>query len=350
MNFRKVSSFRTMQAPGEQLAIAIWTTVADKGIGGLLAPGHRWVMGKVDIALDRDRHLKLAQAERDGKAILSGAKRLKGRNRLVDVPQESKSSAAETPLDEMLRRNVLAEQMRREVNVAKAILRAEAAALAGEVGRAENETDTTADREVDDDWLYRWRDSASTVSDEMLQELWGRVLAGEVKAPGAFSLRTLEFLKNLSADEAGLIEKMAPYVIDDSYMYGGRGPDTLLERHGLTFSALLELDELGIIVRDVNFHYQVRSSQGTSLQAYNRLLLVTTITGGDEPLDLPVHKLTPVGRQLLKLGSFSPNEAYFRAVGLDIKGKGFRVSVARYRSSYKLMKGTMINYFDEEEL
>ena len=36
------------------------------------------------------------------------------------------------------------------------------------------------------------------MSSEELQTLWGRTLAGEIKSPGSYSLRTLDFLKNLS--------------------------------------------------------------------------------------------------------------------------------------------------------
>ena len=47
------------------------------------------------------------------------------------------------------------------------------------------------------------------MSSEELQTLWGRVLAGEIKSPGTFSLRTLEFLKNTSHEEALKIAKLA---------------------------------------------------------------------------------------------------------------------------------------------
>ena len=68
--------------------------------------------------------------------------------------------------------------MRAEVNVAKAVLSAEAA--------LEDDPQKPPDRRVDEDWLFRWRDSASKVSVAELQALWGRVLAGEIKSPGTF--------------------------------------------------------------------------------------------------------------------------------------------------------------------
>ena len=229
-----------MEAPGEKLAIRIWETVTEKGIGGLLEPWHKRRIGKAAIDLDRTRRLALAQVEQDVKAIESGTKRLEG-SRLVDVSPESESAPAPT-LAERLQHNLVADQMRREVNVARAVLHAEAAALEeGEQG------EPPPDRKVDDDWLYRWRDSASTVSNERLQDLWGRVLAGEVKSPGTFSLRMLEFLKNLSQEEAQLIEKLAPFVVDGSFVHRDWSADRhdSLEPHGISAGDLMMLDNLG---------------------------------------------------------------------------------------------------------
>ncbi len=52
------------------------------------------------------------------------------------------------------------------------------------------------------DWYTRFYESASGISDEEMQRLWAKLLAGEIRRPGSFSLRTIETLKNLSASEA----------------------------------------------------------------------------------------------------------------------------------------------------
>lgn len=65
---------RPMEGPGEKLRIRIWKTVIEKGIGGLLAPGHKRRMGSAEIDVERRRLLTLAQTEQDVKAIESGTK------------------------------------------------------------------------------------------------------------------------------------------------------------------------------------------------------------------------------------------------------------------------------------
>jgi hypothetical protein len=65
-----------------------------------------------------------------------------------------------------------------------------------------------------------------------------------VKSPGRFSLRTLEFLRNLSQAEAKAIERISPFVISDVIFHG----DTpMLEAEGIQFSDLLAMQELGVI-------------------------------------------------------------------------------------------------------
>ncbi len=46
-----------------------------------------------------------------------------------------------------------------------------------------------------DDWLTRFWDDAGLVSDEMLQEIYARILASEAARPGSCSLRTLKVLR-----------------------------------------------------------------------------------------------------------------------------------------------------------
>lgn len=76
------------------------------------------------------------------------------------------------------------------------------------------EGQTTASPEpVDQDWMIRFFNSVEDISNEKMQLLWGKVLAGEVIKPHTYSMRTLETLKNLTQQEADLFSKMAPFVL-----------------------------------------------------------------------------------------------------------------------------------------
>ena len=65
-----------MNAPGEQLLIKLWETIADKGIGSLLKPWQKRREGKAEIELKRQELLVLAQTESDANLIRQGHSRL----------------------------------------------------------------------------------------------------------------------------------------------------------------------------------------------------------------------------------------------------------------------------------
>jgi len=89
-------------------------------------------------------------------------------------------------------------------------------ALGGAVAEAavelRNETSFPEERPRED-WVARYVESASQVTDQTMQELWGRILAGEIRKPGSFSLRTLHVVSNLSEVEAKLFQAFGKHTV-----------------------------------------------------------------------------------------------------------------------------------------
>lgn len=69
------------------------------------------------------------------------------------------------------------------------------------------------DEPVDADWMNRFFNSVAEVSNEQMQRIWAKLLAGEIKQPNTFSIRTLDTLKNLTAYEADLFRSICPLVM-----------------------------------------------------------------------------------------------------------------------------------------
>ena len=79
------------------------------------------------------------------------------------------------------------QEEKRQSNI-EAVVRQAASELEGqEVG----------DHEPDHDWTARFFNDVQDVSSEEMQQLWAKVLAGEVERPGSTSLRTLRILKDM---------------------------------------------------------------------------------------------------------------------------------------------------------
>ena len=94
--------------------------------------------------------------------------------------------------------------------------------------------------EVDPDWLNHFGGYAEKASSEKVRDLWARVLAGEVRRPGSFSLTTLRLLAELDQQMASWFQKEIEFRIMGKYIlhpndYSGKRLDRLvfLEEVGL---------------------------------------------------------------------------------------------------------------------
>jgi hypothetical protein len=319
--------------PGEALLIKLWETLAEKGVGRLLSP---WQIKREATAHAQARALELvmlADAKREAAEIRSGRRRLADSRYALALPAPGQEQSREAeikegairPAVEVSTSTIVGDALRREVNVAQAITHAEA--------ELQNDSQQPSDRDVEADWLYRWRDYAGDVSSEQLQSLWGRLLAGEVKSPGSYSYRTLEFVRNLSGDEARRIERLSRFVITD---FIARNQKQILAEEGVTFGELLYMQDLGVIsgVESIGLSLTLRSNDQQRfikpLCSHGRVLVVTH----DDPkkeFQVQAYTITTIGRQVLRLGQFAPQERYLRAVGEELKKAGATVTIADYK-------------------
>lgn len=97
--------------------------------------------------------------------------------------------------------------------------------------------------------MARYVESASQVTDQNMQELWGRILAGEIKSPGSFSLRALSIVSNLLEYEANLFEVFAKQTV--RWKWYGFIPvlqyDDFLHSQGIGSGSVLVLADAGLV-------------------------------------------------------------------------------------------------------
>lgn len=323
-----------MNWPGEKLLIRLWETV-EKGLGALLQPRQIRRIAGAQIDVDRMRRLVEARTELDVDAILSGQKHLAADRRLLDdtapgpgLPPEADVATAQ--------RALVGEELRSQRNVAKALLVAEA--------ELRDDEQEPTNREVDDDWFFRWRHLTGGVSSDELQSLWGRVLAGEVKSPGSFSLRTLEFLKNISQDEAKTIEATAKFVLDGSFIAW----EAIAEPEAPLTQFLL-LADMGVIAPPNNMLVKrfksVEQDKFICSFTSHGIALIAEHEDPKKEVVLKPYLLTGVGKDLHRLLEPRPDEDHLRKVAALLKGQGLSVSLCRF-----VFEGEGIRYFDAVEL
>ncbi|WP_213875682.1 DUF2806 domain-containing protein [Pseudomonas sp. dw_358] len=338
-----------MDYPGEKLVIKLWETLADKGIGSLLVPWQVGREGRARNEIRRHEILMLAQAEADAADIRSSKKQLRSDGALLpassvdilsDMGERIEPTLGLSKAIEYGNRASASAAARSEINATKAIIFAEEQLSA--------DKQTPPDRPVDDDWLFTWREHAGKVSTEDLQRLWGSVLAGEVKAPGRYSIRTLEVLKTLSKTEAETISKLASYVING---FIARNQSVYLESNGISFATLLEMQELGVVsgVESLGlkqtYGSAVRDKFHRALISHNKALILEH-NDASKTVALEIYMLTAVGRQILELGSFEPDAEYLRLIGKEFLKNGFTVRLADWQN----LTNTQGLYFNAQEI
>lgn len=324
-----------MDFPGEKLVIKLWETLAEKGIGSLLSPWQIVREGRAHNEVRRQELLLLAQTEKDAADLRAGRKYLRSDGTLMlGEPVAAVTSEPDRRVEPTLNltsavntgaRAMAANSARCEINASKAIIFAEE--------QLANDPQEPTARPVDDDWLFLWREHAGKVSAEDLQRLWGSVLAGEVKSPGKYGIRTLEFLKAISKGEAEMISKAASYVIGGQI---SRGQKEYLDSKGLNFNFLLRMQELGVIsgVEAIGLTTSYKSVvEGRFVQALvsHGKALIVEHEDASKTFALGTYMLTEMGRQILGLGTFEPDLEYMRRVGKEITAQGFTVRIADWQ-------------------
>lgn len=221
----------------------------------------------------------------------------------------------------------LADQIRKQLNVENAVEKA--------ITSLKSDSTNPPDERIEVDWLFRWRENASCVSNEILQEIWGNVLAGEIRSPGTFSLRTLDFLKNLSQSEAKAIEAVAPYIVNDGAVIIGTGMEigsslpVIDFKHLPAQSHMTQLEELGLLNRGVGLGFQFNSSSELSNGHFgwffrcNQRAVAATTLDKSKPIRLCFYKLTTLGKDVLRLVKAHPDEAHLRELAQFIANEGF---------------------------
>jgi hypothetical protein len=322
-----------MDVPGEKLIIKMWESLADRGVGSLLKPWQIRREARAQLETRRNEMLLLAQTERDIEAIRSGNKKIEsdGRSlRLLSSDTEVIDGRAEPVLDVgslMVRADELkrADALREEVNTAKTILQAEEL--------LKNESAPVPDTPIEVDWLYRWRDCAAQVSNEEMQSLWAKVLAGEVKSPGTHSFRTLEFLRNLSRAEAEQIQRLCPFVVNGQFIltYGEMAADPI---KGIDYE--MQMQELGLISGvgglGLAVTYKATGSGPIFAQPLLTMSKVVVARSSDaaKPLQLTMYRITPLGREVLSLNPMPASDAYLQAIAEAVKAQGFETSIGQF--------------------
>ncbi|WP_185975133.1 DUF2806 domain-containing protein [Mesorhizobium sp. WSM4310] len=181
------------------------------------------------------------------------------------------------------------------------------------------EHDTIAN--LEDDWLNFFEDYAEKASSENMRKLWGRILAGEIRKPGAFSLRTLRIASELDRPTVSLFQEFAARRLGGTMLSSEVAVDANILKLAKPMPRVDELDAAGLVdsAGGMGVSKKLKRTDDNSLsgQRVEEKFVVFHIKPGHE-IQLQGYNLTRAG---IELASFLPVDEQATIANLVMQAK-----------------------------
>ena len=170
---------------------------------------------------------------------------------------------------------------------------------------------------MDNDWVANFFDKCRIVSDDEMQGLWSRVLAGEANAPGSYSKRTVNFLSDLDRAEAESFTKLCGF----GWEIGDFAPlvfdfrAEIYNKCGIDFDTLRHLDSIGLVQFD-GFGGLLRQevSKEFNVSYHDRALVLEMPHDAGNQLEIGEVLLTRIGQELAPICGSKPVDGFWEYV------------------------------------
>ena len=183
----------------------------------------------------------------------------------------------------------------------------------------------------DFDWFMRFFEAVGNVSDETMQNLWAKILAGEIAQPSTFSLKTVDVMRNLSKRDAELFIKVCSHsFISSATNYFLPNEDEFIEYVGIQYADIMKLSELGLIFNDatITLNMDISNEPQILINNHSLIMLITSASGNSEKASIRQYPFTEVGKELSTMISESASDEDFVKYGqLLSRNKSHKISV-----------------------
>lgn len=329
-----------MELPGEKLLIKLCDVLAE-GLGAVARPWLTRRNSRADADAMRTRRLAQEKLRHDLKDVRAGRTQIDSSYRLI-TGRETGTPAAdiiciETNLLEKAERSRL--NPRETIELERLINLDQIAALALAEAASSQEAPVN-DEPINPDWFTQWRNKAQDVSSEDMQLLWARVLNGQLRSEGTYSIHTLDFLSRMSRSDAELITRIGCYVINGSAIWRGppfdwSGLPKAMKAAGISLDDILYLGDLGLLSGTGG-----ASSLAASTQAYNmsmgwcapircndKALLMYLKSVETKSLSIPGYLISVIGRELLSLSECKADIDYLHELADTFRDRCQRIEI-----------------------
>jgi len=183
------------------------------------------------------------------------------------------------------------------------------------------------DKRPDLDWFNRYITLAEDVSNKTMQDLWAKILAGELSRPGSYSLKALKVFRDMSIVDAKLLAKACSLAVKDqskkniriisgTYQQPGllnffnkdRQQYINLSHFGLNYADILSLADNHLIYQQESESNVMGNGEKLNF-SFNGSSLKLSCKKAN--IAIQFYKFTPIGTELANLISDKPNDEFF---------------------------------------
>lgn len=227
------------------------------------------------------------------------------------------------------------------------------------------EEDTTKQNQYDFDWFINFYEFCGNVSNDQMQKLWSKILAGEINKPNTYPLRLIDDLRKMSSYDLKLIEKVSEYIIyrksEPSYI-----PNLFyyLSTSLISQKDLLKLRELNIVFdsSDYNTRESIQNSPECSWAITNENILIgysikhlKSKIFSFKDIFIPVYRLTEIGEKIFELIHAKTSDKAILCYGISLNEqigihayekprKDYEISVYKIKGLYEAENNYLCDY------
>lgn len=293
------------------------------------------------LAEARAKEMKIIATAVKENFLITGGIEYKDEKIAISSPNELPIGTHETilitpTLEERTQERIHFQEAKRQINIENVT------AYAAEELRNEQ---PVSNESLDEDWTSRFFKIAEEVSNEEMQALWGKILAGEIKQPKTYSLRTLELIRNLSKDEANTFIKVSNFAIkagNANYLFKTNNEELLRKTYNIKYGDIALLIEIGLIQPGdfVNFQLLQRPNDREQIFTSGNVICVAKIKANTPTIEMPVNVFTNAGNELIKLINPNPPFDYLSAFAKSIQNENVDIKYGHILSR----EGDMIRH------
>lgn len=299
------------------------------------------ITGAIGKAYEPRHVRKMAEAEAD--RINTIAKVMRENQDIPIVVNSEGVSLSTTDYDEFIKRTktrMAFQELKKQENI-EAVTRKAVNLLDGE--------EAVTAEPIDRDWTWRFCNSVEDVSNEQMQEIWAKVLAGEAKKPSSYSLRTLNVLHNMTQIEANMFQSICTHCIRSRTARFILQDSEYQSKYNIPFRMILKLEECGLIAYGSFLSVDMTLQPGKELVVMtDDYVMATEITDNSVKISFPTYALTESGMELSNLIGCHMTLAEFKTIAQTIKRRANLKTVKVHRIDS--INGDNVNYNSENLL